>query len=302
VHTLSRALTAEDLRAIARQAVSDFMRDRTDLTSTVTKAASASGEDLTADHCRRICEMAYHDAFERLWRAGAGSEDRFVSFDPPEAEQVARNLRATKVAGAANQTQREVNAMSPGHQKAASAPPARYEPALVMRKAFDSAVSVEGQEKIAWYCAAGDVYRARQELVEAVRELEVGRESLDHLEKTATRDVLERARQACLQGASVAEVLYACTAKCAGLESVSGLDSAEALAAEVASYLGGQGFGLDADKVASLHVRVNPAHPMLFAFAKAADYRSERVHIELALEDVRRDLRAADEQIRALVT
>ena len=61
-------ITAADLKAISREAASDYLSEGTDPTDAVVKAASLFGRDLTNEHVRRVCEMTYHDIFERQFR------------------------------------------------------------------------------------------------------------------------------------------------------------------------------------------------------------------------------------------
>ena len=89
--------TSAELVSIARDATSDYITNGTPLTEAVVKAASAS-HPLTSEHVRRICEMTYHDAYERLFAEKTGAH-QYVSFDPPDAIKAAEMLDARQISG-----------------------------------------------------------------------------------------------------------------------------------------------------------------------------------------------------------
>lgn len=87
--------TQQELVQAARAATSDYITNGTDLTEAVVKAASAI-TPLTSEHVRRICEMTYHDAYERLFAEKTGSH-QYVSFDPPDAIRASELLDALQL-------------------------------------------------------------------------------------------------------------------------------------------------------------------------------------------------------------
>ena len=92
--------TQEQLVQAAREATSDYITNGTDLTEAVVKAAS-SITPVTSEHVRRICEMTYHDAYERSFAEKTGMY-QYVSFDPPDAIRAAEMLDALQL-GFSNQ-------------------------------------------------------------------------------------------------------------------------------------------------------------------------------------------------------
>lgn len=92
-------ITRDFLQGLARNATTDFLANGTPLTEAVVKQASTAGSTLTAEHVRRICEMTYHDTYERMHKQ-ADAADRYVAFDPPDPCLAAELLNAEKVASA----------------------------------------------------------------------------------------------------------------------------------------------------------------------------------------------------------
>lgn len=84
-----------ELVTAARAATTDYIQNGTDLTEAVVKAASAL-QPITSEHVRRICEMTYHDAYERMFAEKTGMY-QYVSFDPPDAIRAAEMLDALQL-------------------------------------------------------------------------------------------------------------------------------------------------------------------------------------------------------------
>ena len=87
--------TQEELVQAARAATTDYITNGTNLTDAVVKAASAI-TPLTSEHVRRICEMTYHDAYERMFAEKTGML-QYVSFDPPDAIRASELLDALQL-------------------------------------------------------------------------------------------------------------------------------------------------------------------------------------------------------------
>ena len=87
--------TQMELVTAARTATTDYIQNGTDLTEAVVKAASAL-QPITSEHVRRICEMTYHDAYERMFAEKTGMY-QYVSFDPPDAIRAAEMLDALQL-------------------------------------------------------------------------------------------------------------------------------------------------------------------------------------------------------------
>ena len=96
-------ITKDYLKGLARSASSDFLANGTPLTEAVVKQASACGAHLTSEHVRRICEMTYHDTYERMHKQACGA-DQYIVFDPPDAQIAAEILQSEKVASAQRAT------------------------------------------------------------------------------------------------------------------------------------------------------------------------------------------------------
>lgn len=87
--------TQAQLVQAARAAATDYIQNGTDLTDAVVKVASDM-QPITSEHVRRICEMTYHDAYERLFAEKTGMY-QYVSFDPPNAILAAEMLDAIQL-------------------------------------------------------------------------------------------------------------------------------------------------------------------------------------------------------------
>ena len=286
----------EDLRTIAREATSDHIQHGTPLTDAVVKAASMFGHPLTSEHVRRVCEMSYHDTFERRFRELGGGADRYVSFDPPDAVEAAGRLRAEKVASTRTTKETPRMAVPAALEKAASAPRGKFQPV----NAFDELVKtaeVEDPSKVVWYNPLSELTHVRSDLKEAVQELQVKQASLKGAEDMALSELVSHAEQMVKEGCSVAGVLHAC------LDSVKRADYGagvlETVMDDLTIHLGTIGCPLESDKIAS-YGDVNSKHPLPRQFAKTAGFRNERIHVEYALEELRRDWDRVNDEIRTL--
>ena len=106
--------TQGQLAQAARAATNDYIQNGTDLTEAVVKAASAM-QPLTSEHVRRICEMTYHDAYERMFAEKTGMH-QYVTFDPPDAILAAEMLDALQL-GLNNQANFDKLAMARRQQE-----------------------------------------------------------------------------------------------------------------------------------------------------------------------------------------
>ena len=128
-------ITKGYLRELACSATSDFLENQTPLTEAVVKVASACGKDLTAEHVRRICEMTYHDAYERMHKETA-TADRYISFDPPDPNTAIGMLRARRVESPEKVASFSGNGVGQMTKFASAGGRAKFEPA----NAFDALV------------------------------------------------------------------------------------------------------------------------------------------------------------------
>jgi len=275
------SITKDYLRELASCAATDFLETKTPLTEAVVKVASRCEKDLTSEHVRRICEMTYHDAYERMHKS-ASAADRYISFDPPDAPTAIGMLRAKKV----ESMHKAANFVGAGPMidKTANAPRrAKFQAA----NAFDALMktaSVE-EEKV----DHRQLRRIRQDLKEAVASV-----STEHAGVVVAADLemgslIKEAYSSYRDGHSVEEILHAC---------FSGADLSEiprSASVKVASILSAElarkavkTAGLGINKTASLG-EVDPEHPLPARFMKAAQLETERAHLELTLTDLKRD-------------
>tara|TARA_Y100000034_G_scaffold135865_1_gene209495 strand:+ start:1423 stop:2271 length:849 start_codon:yes stop_codon:yes gene_type:complete len=279
-------------------ASSDYIDNGTDLTDAVVKAASASGEGLTSEHVRRVCEMTYHNTYERLHRS-ATSADRYVSFDPPDPIKAAEALRAEKVASFNSEGTMSFDRFYEEMEKEASAPSlAKFTPTNAFSALVDA--TPEDMSKIAWHDPSSEVRKLHSDLGEAVSAIVAEIASTDSEEKIATLELAKRAQASYREGFSVEDILHAC---------LSGADwdsHTKSAAAEVASEIATRLYS-DVEKVAGLKENksscfgdINPEHPLPASFSKVARLRGERAHLEIALSDLRSDRARLDREIRAI--
>ena len=285
-------ITPETLKAVAKQAAGEFFADGTDLSSAVVKAASLLNEKLTDEHVRRICEMTYHEAFERTFREKAGSADRYVSFDPPDAAFCAQQLKAASV---------HVPPPSPFNipakkeasmdiLKAASAPMKKYVP-------IDHALRALSTEKVAdnWLSPFAEVEALRDACKEAVKHASSELSQADVMGGIALAQLQAYAEQACKEGADIGSVLHVCTA---GLDDQVSAHAVSDVLSTVADNLLTRGY-LPGGKLASAYTP-NPSHPLASLFYKTASLCTKKAEYTVALQELRTDLQDAEARLRAL--
>lgn len=293
--SFTTGLSAEDLRDLARRAVADFMQNGTGLSQAVVKCASAyGGPPLTAEHVRRICEMTYHEAYDRLYKSSPGP-DRWVSFDPPDPVFCAEALRSQKVASLPHQETRMTSTTDMA--KTASAP-ARQK--FTPRNSWDIAMErvptkLASDER--WANPDGDVIRARQRLRAAVDELEAQAASIETAEKIATLKLQAQAERVIRdEGLDAGTVLQACVRDdCDGIP----VKVASDVLCSLSRYLDKRGFAMP-EKVAAVHITVNPAHPLPRSFQEVANLRTEKLAVAEALEEMRGELARLNRGLRAI--
>jgi hypothetical protein len=267
------------LRQMAREASSMYMNQGVDLTDAVVKAASACGSPLTSEHVRRVCEMSYHDAFERSFRSAEG-DNRVVSFDPPEASKVASIIRAAQVQSfqdkiAATAAVEEVEKMADYSWKP-KAPPNAFS-AMVGAIATNPAGRL--QEGRALLTKTAEATKEAEHLLR----LEIG--TLKSAGLLAYQDLGKQVREEVVNnGASPERVLSACVSfmKEAGAPDV----ICEDVIADLAADMLRAGLELHAKRASLYDVAPNPSHPLCGKATKLASLRSQRLHREYALEEV----------------
>ena len=283
-------ITSDTLRAIAREATSEFVSEGTRLTDAVVKAASLSALPLTAEHVRRVCEMTYHDAYERLYKE-AGAKDRYVSFDPPDAGEAASRLRSKKVASALTRR----TAVTHGHavEKTASASRRKFQPMNAFDALVGSSMFPSSTEKTAWYNPTSEAFRLRDNLRASVKTIEARIEGARSSEKLGMTTLTKHAMAAHSSGRSVAEILHACVCGDHSKE-------AAALLSDLARILAYEGCSLLSKEASFSRKLVNNEHPLPQSFAKMADLRRQRVHLEFTLSELQGDLMRINEELHAI--
>lgn len=291
--------TENDLLAIAQRASSDFLQSGTELTQAVVKAASETASDYTSEHIRRICEMTYHDTYNRMFneKQGSADRDRYISFDPPNAIVAADMYQKTvgsalPVGGTvptslSKLAQDEISPLrrrdiSPRKRlsKMASATqevmPVRFKP----MNQFDSLMSKYASSEIPMADPLREVRDVYSNLKEAKVDVQGRLNSIDTREKLAMIDLVSMAKQMSKEGMATDQILHACFSTC-DVQNNHIAETAKKVASELAMVL-------PHSKIASEFHEVNPNHPLLGKFAEAVKTRSERVHLEYALDDLRR--------------
>ena len=286
------SVTPDDLRSLAREAASEHMSLGTNLTDAVVKAASMYDAPLTSEHVRRVCEMTYHDVFERKFRE-AGGTDRYISFDPPDAAEASSRLRSEKVASVQVQERNRPMTNSLIEKVAHVAGVARR----TRVNAFDEITKQADGAPVSWYNPLGEVCYVKDRLREARNELQTRLSTLEGSEKFAMMELTAQAYQAYKQGTAVAGILHSCVSCLKTAEYVDGI--LPKIAEDLAHDLANHGCSLDSEKVASFGTP-NPNHPVPRAFKKVADFRNERIHVEYALSEIVSQLDRVNQELHAL--
>jgi hypothetical protein len=277
-------ISESDLRSMARDATSMHLQGGTPLNDAVVKVASDFPHPLTSEHVRRVCEMTYHDTFERSFRQG-GSSGRVVNFDPPDAEKVASAIRAQKIRSYQDKLA-SANAEGAGHDKTASSP---VEMPFIPppRNAFSLAMAVDEDNEVGKLEARDILKTAQRDVKDAIQCLETELGTIKHAEMNAYRDLGGQVRQTVLDGMPPEMVLETCATfmKEGQVDDAIAEDIITALAVDMLNA------GLDlSEKRASLDgFRINPRHPLNGQVMKVASLRREKFSREIALSDLRND-------------
>ncbi len=281
------------LSDLATCAASDFLENRTPLTEAVVKVAGACEKDLTAEHVRRICEMTYHDVYERMHKL-ASSGDRYISFDPPDANTAIGMLRARRV----ESPEKVASFISTGGtsmEKAANSPRrTKFKPA----NAFDELMKTATAESPS--VDKRQLSSIRQDLKEAIASVGTEFSGAQMSADLEMASLIKEAYSSYKDGYSVREILHACMTG-ADLTEVPdrvAIKVASALAEELAKKVP-QTVGLTVNKTASLG-DIDPEHPLPARFQKVARLETERAHLEITLGDLKRDRDYFNKQVESL--
>lgn len=285
-------VTEADLQSLARAAISAAREQSLSLTDAVVKVASACEHRLTDQHARRVCEMVYHDVYERTFRDSPGP-DRLVSFDPPDAEKVAEMVNLERVKSFHDKV---AAAVGPGTtEKTAAAVDERLRPPPIAN-AWVSAMRSVGDGRDMQKEAAADLRRLRAEVREAVTSLRDQVSTAEWQDKAASLDMYEGVLSAVRYGASATQVLAAVAtfAKEAGVDD----DVAVSLVSDCAGFLAHRGVGLDKTASAPGDVEFNSAHPLRADVKKVASLRGFGMQGTAALDVLCRDLATIEQGIQ----
>jgi len=289
-------ITRDTLRDMAQVAVSDHLSNGTSLTEAVVKAASAAPHDLTSEHVRRICEMTYHDAYERMHKAASGA-DRYISFDPPDALTAAQMLRATKVASISEKrgsmSEEDESLMT---TKVASYTKPKFQPANAFTELMKQAEAPEDN----WADPTRDVRRLRQDLKEATSSVENSISGVKTASDLAMGDLIKEALSVYKEGYSVEDILHACFS---GME----WDDVDPGCAQETATIVAEKVASAVDRVTGMRVNtesrladVNPDHPLPRRFSKVATLATERAHLEITLDELMRNKEYFNKEIEGL--
>ena len=268
---------------MASAATTMYLREGTPLTEAVTKIAGAHHRPLTVEHARRICEMTYHDAYERVFRDP--SQSSVVSFDPPDAEKVGSDIRAAQVQSFRDKlATADAAAASGGSEKAASAP--GWSPPAARNHFLEHLATGTPMEDRSVPEARDILKTASTAVRDAVKEVEVrvGTAKLAHFH--AYGDLRQQVRHEVTQGASASGVLAAVSSL---MPEGTSDKIASGIIEDLAETLLEDGEDLDVKEAsASLSdFAVNRAHPLAARVQKVASLRGFRVSGEIALSDLR---------------
>lgn len=286
-------ITRSYLQGLARNATSDFLANGTPLTEAVVKQASCVDAVLTAEHVRRICEMTYHDTYERMHKQ-ADSADRYVVFDPPDPLVAAEMLNAEKVASAKARTTTSTS----GSLMTAKTASATRRPKFQAANAFDELMKTASGEDAAFERKkiASRVQNLDRDLSEAITAIKTRLESNKIASIAAWGDLTKVAYATYKDGHSLEEILHA---GFCGMQPDVAHSEATKVASELAVFFAGK-----VEKTAGLKVHqtqrlgeIDPNHPLPSRFNKMAALATQRAHMEIALSDLQRDRKYLNDEI-----
>jgi hypothetical protein len=277
-------VTEGALRQMARDASSMHISSGIELTDAVVKVASSYGEPLTSEHVRRVCEMTYHDVFERAFRDAAG-DDRLVSFTPPDAVKAASAIRATqvqtfqnKIAAAESSHSQEMAKVATAHVWSPTPPPNAFS-ALVGGVEEDPLTAQRESEVLLKKTAAATL--------EALSTLRTEAEHFKCAGLLAYQDLGRQVHyEVCRNDVPAEMVLSACASfmKEAGVQD----DVMQGVLVDLSVDMMSAGIELNEKRASLEEVNPNPNHPLREKAIKVAHLRTERLHREYALQDLSR--------------
>jgi len=209
--------TQAQLVSAARAAASDYIQNGTDLTEAVVKSASAL-QPITSEHVRRICEMTYHDAYERLFAEKTGML-QYVSFDPPNAVLAAEMLDALqlgldqqhnfdKLASKTmkrNTRQRLMNKQASVSQTKEASMPRKFTRMNNHELWFKAASGKDLQD----HNPTRELQQVHRDLKDSISTVKSELYAAEHNEKLAMIDMVKQAKAGLSAGHSMEQVLHA---------------------------------------------------------------------------------------------
>lgn len=286
-----QSVNEDDLRRMAKKATSLHLSEGLTLGDAVVKVASGFGQPLTTEHVRRVCEMSYHDTFERSFKQASGGA-RVVSFDPADAEKVAEAVQAKFIeshqdklgsAGRSEGLMQEKTAYSPGFQ----IPDAPNAFSMAM-SSFQDNDEVSHLEKVA------ELRQGKEDMQEAVKEMSARVGSTKLAELHAYRELGQAVRQEVSEGNEPWDVLACCTSflKKANISE----DIIESVIGDLASDMV-EG-GVEFTKKASLDFYPNTDHPLARKVVKVGELRGSKISGEIALDHLKHAQAVVEQELR----
>jgi hypothetical protein len=150
--------------------------------------------------------------------------------------------------------------------------------------------------ELAWDNPYHELYEIRRGLKDAVDDLRAQVNGLEGSERLAMMELVGLAKEASSAGYSSNEILYAC---CSGY---SGMDkTASVVMSDLATGMARNGISLSTGKHAEAYYEVSDSHPLPTAFAKVADLRRNRVHLEYALSDLEEKYKDVNHELLSIL-
>ena len=281
--SFTRSITDQDLREAAKTASSSYLQNGTDLTDAVVKAASGIPSTLTDEHVKRLCEMTYHETYERMFRNETGS-DRLVSFDPPNAKEASARLRSEKVASVTVRLRDAASAPHVGEKTASAVASIRLPRPFTPINVFDEkTATASGDSSVPWNDAYAEARLLEKTLRQQVEQLKTASASNHTGAQDVLLELMDHVQHATFDGATAGQVLEL------AMEGAAEQDIPEIYVQKMASLLTDgmrhRKISLDG-KIASAAVP-NLKHPIAVLGAKLASHLYEKAVADEALSDIR---------------
>jgi len=280
--SFTRSITDQDLREAAKSASSAYLQGGSDLTDAVVKAASGIPSTLTDEHVKRLCEMTYHETYERMFRNETGS-DRLVSFDPPNAKEASARLRVEKVASASARLRaagstREVDKTASA--VAAIRLPRQFAPTNMFDEKTASLASDSG---IPWNDAYAEARLLEKTLRQQIEQLKTASASNQTGAQDVLLELMDHVQHATFDGATAGQILEL------AMEGAAEQEVPEIYVQKMASLLtdGMRHRKISLEGKAASAGIPNLKHPIAVLGAKLASHLYEKAAADEALVDIR---------------